>query len=156
MSLSDFFTFGIIPPWEVLLRILLACALGFFLGYERSRKGKPMGYRAYIIVCVTTALLAIMGQVLYEDYAYASEVLTIDLAKIIAGTLTGIGFLGAGAIMRDIDHKEVSGTATGASVWASGGLGLMLGFGQYALVLIGFLAIFISLTLLKKAVEVAE
>ena len=64
----------------------------------------------------------------------------MDLGKIIEGTMTGIGFLGAGAIIK-VEKDKVVGTATGASIWASGGLGLCLGFGMYGLALLAFLGI---------------
>jgi putative Mg2+ transporter-C (MgtC) family protein len=62
--------------------------------------------------------------------------------QVISGVLTGIGFLGAGAIIRSRDSAQVIGTATGASIWASGGMGLALGFGFYMLALISFVTIF--------------
>ncbi len=72
--------------------------------------------------------------------------MTLDLGKIIAGVLTGIGFLGAGAIIK-VEKTQIVGTATGASIWAAGGIGLCLGFGMYGLALIGFLAVVCILVL---------
>ena len=109
-----------------------------------------MGRRAYMIIAVITALLAVTGLELYEDHKNASEVLIIDLAKIISGTLTGIGFLGAGSILHEGKHERVVGASTGASIWASGGLGLMIGFGHLLPALLGFLVIFGALSLMKN------
>ena len=129
---------------EATIRIVLAMAFGFVLGIDRDRKNKPIDFRAFMIVAVTTCIVAILGQEIYLLYEDASQVAGIDLAKIISGVLTGIGFLGAGAIIHRGDN-EIVGTATGASIWASGGIGLALGFGSYALAFLAFVAIAIIL-----------
>ena len=146
------FGLEIVPYSEAALRVFIACVIGFILGFDRAQKAKPMGYRTYIIVAVTTCLLAIMGQEIYADYSDVKEVLRIDLGKIISGVVTGIGFLGAGAIIRD-DKNQIIGSATGASIWASGGIGLMLGFGFYSLAVIGFMTIFFVLAYLHRIVD---
>lgn len=134
-------SFTAIGYGEVFLRIFLAGFFSFLLGYERQIRDKPMGCRSYMIVSITTCLLAMMGLELFANYNGNGEgFLALDLGKIIAGTLTGIGFLGAGAILRR-DDNHVIGTATGASVWASGTLGLVIGFGFYALAAIGYITI---------------
>ena len=125
---------------EVCLRVFLAMSFGFVLGWDRDSKNKPIDFRAYMIVCVATCLIAMATQELYADFANSENLLSLDLGKIMAGTLTGIGFLGAGAIIKRDDH-QVIGTATGASIWAAGSIGLVLGFGIYPLAIIGFLSI---------------
>jgi len=131
---------------ELLLRVGLAACFGLMIGYDRNRKNKPVDFRVYVIVSVATTILAILGQELYVEYASAETVVSIDLAKIISGVMTGIGFLGAGAIIKRDDDKVV-GTATGASIWASGGIGLTIGFGAYGLALITFAVILVILLL---------
>lgn len=131
----DFFSIG-----EVIVRMLLAVLLAMVLGLERYRKNKPIDYRAFVIISLASCVLAMMAQELYADYAGAEHVVTMDLAKIVAGVLSGIGFLGAGAIIKQQDG-DVVGTATGASVWASGVIGLTIGFGFYALAVLMFLFI---------------
>lgn len=143
----------IISLQELGLRLALICAMGFLLGYDREEKHKPIGYQSYVIIGVITCLIAIMSQELYANFQHSGDTLNIDLAKIVAGTLTGIGFLGAGAIIKREDGEKVVGTATGASIWAAGGLGLMLGFGFYALSIPGFLIIWFSLGLLPKIIN---
>lgn len=151
--------FDVVSFEESLLRLVLALCFGIILGLERDAKDKPIDFRAYMIICVTTCMLAIMGQELYEDYSGANNVVSVDLAKIISGVLTGIGFLGAGAIIKR-SNDDVVGTATGASVWASGAIGLSLGFGMYGLAIIVFLLIaatlFTGKILLRKTEEAAE
>ncbi|WP_085899493.1 MgtC/SapB family protein [Kiloniella majae] len=129
---------------ELLLRIGLTMAFGLVLGLERDTKNKPIDFRAYMIVAVTTCVLAILGQEIYSDFASAKDIVKVDLSTIVSGVMTGIGFLGAGAIIQRGDR--VVGTATGASIWAAGGIGLTIGFGFYTLGIVAFGAI--SLTLL--------
>jgi len=135
---DHYFGLNTITYTELGVRMFLACIFGFILGYNRSKEGKPLGYRVYIIVCVTTCLLGLMAiemQGFLED-----EIKTLDVGKIVSGVLTGIGFLGAGAIMKK-DDDHLMGTTTGACIWGAGALGLLLGFGYYALALIGFAVI---------------
>ncbi|WP_417432067.1 MgtC/SapB family protein [Kiloniella sp.] len=124
---------------ELLLRVGLAMVVGLVLGLERDSKNKPIDFRAYMIVAVTTCVLAILGQEIYSDFSSAENIVKVDLSSIISGVMTGIGFLGAGAIIQRGDR--VVGTATGASIWASGGIGLTIGFGFYALGIVAFGAI---------------
>lgn len=127
---------------------MLAFLFGLAIGYDRKTKDKPIGYQSYAIIAITTCLLAIMSQELYLQFK-SLEDFTLDLGKVISGVLTGIGFLGAGAIIKR-DDTEVIGTATGASIWAAGGIGLMLGFGFYVLSFLGFVSILLTLHFLPK------
>ncbi len=122
------------------IRILLAVIFGLVIGWDREAKNKPIDFRAYMIVAAATCAIAVVGQEVYMDFGSGDTIASIDLGKVIAGVLTGIGFLGAGAIIQDGDTKVV-GTATGASIWASGVFGLALGFGQYGVAFITFLVI---------------
>lgn len=133
---------------ELILRVGLAMGFGLLLGLDRDTKNKPIDFRAFVIVAVTTCIIAIMGQELYAELSIGSEDVAspLDFAKIIAGVLTGIGFLGAGAIIHKSDDRVV-GTATGASIWAAGGMGLALGFGFYGIAVVAFVAIALTLVL---------
>jgi putative Mg2+ transporter-C (MgtC) family protein len=142
-----------ISLFEVILRIVLAGGFGLALGLERYWKNKPMDFRAFMIVAVTSCVIAIMAQEVYADYSASDKTIRLDFMQIIAGVLTGIGFLGAGAIIRSRDGAQVIGTATGASIWASGGIGLALGFGFYVLSAISFLAIFSVLFVFGLAIR---
>jgi len=124
----------------MVVRILLACLFGMIFGLERNSKNKPINFRAYMIVAMTSCIVAILGQELGHEFAQYDGVMSMDLGKIVSGTLTGIGFLGAGAIMKLSDNRVV-GTATGASIWACGGIGLTLGFGYYSLALAAFVVV---------------
>lgn len=139
-SIAAYLNVTVIPAHEMAIRIVLAAVFGFLIGFDRDRKNKPIGFRPYMIVCVTTTVLAITGIELQAEFYTNESVASVDLAKVISGVVTGIGFLGAGAIFRR-DGDGVVGMATGASIWAAGGIGLAVGFGFYLLSIMGFVAV---------------
>ena len=105
---------------EMALRLLLAAALGAAIGYQRARAGKPAGLRTHMLICVGSALFTVVSV-----HGFGA-----DPARIAAGIVTGIGFLGAGAIL----HREggiVEGLTTAATIWAVAGIGLAAGAGLY-------------------------
>lgn len=104
----------------MLLRLLLACALGMVVGLEREFAGKTAGFRTHTLVCVGAALFTLVS-------IYAFEA---DMARVAAGVVTGVGFLGAGAII----HREggsIEGLTTAASIWAVAAIGLTAASGLY-------------------------
>ena len=107
---------------DMILRLLLAAALGAIIGYQRERADKPAGLRTHILICEGSALFTVAS--LYGFGAVA------DPARIAAGIVAGIGFLGAGAII----HREgglVGGLTTAATIWAVAAIGLAAGAGLY-------------------------
>jgi putative Mg2+ transporter-C (MgtC) family protein len=109
---------------EIVLRILLAAALGAIIGYQRERAGKPAGLRTHVLICVGAALFTIAS-----TYGFGG---VGDPARVAAGIVTGIGFLGAGAIF----HREagiVQGLTTAATIWAVAAIGLATGAGLYVI-----------------------
>ena len=136
---------------DAILRVALALLFGFCLGYDRVQKNKPVDFRVYMVVTATTCLLAIMGLELVGHYDHSDENVNIGLLRIVQGVLTGIGFLGAGAIIQPSDSdNRIIGSTTGASIWGSGAMGLMLGFGMYGLALLGFAMLAIVLIVFGK------
>lgn len=106
----------------MVLRLLLAAALGAIIGYQRERAGKPAGLRTHILICIGSALFTI-GSL----YGFG---VTADPARVAAGIVAGIGFLGAGAIMRR-EEGIVEGLTTAATIWAIAAIGLAAGAGLY-------------------------
>ena len=106
---------------EMVLRLLLAAALGAIIGYQRERAGKPAGLRTHILICVGAALFTVTS-----IYGFG----TADSARVAAGVVAGIGFLGAGAIIRG-GEGIVAGLTTAATIWAVAGIGLAAGAGLY-------------------------
>jgi len=129
---------------ELVVRITLALLFGLLIGIDRDTKNKPVDFRVYMLVCMTSCIMAILSQELYADFNTAESVVSVDLGKIISGVLTGVGFLGAGAIIKRGDN-QVIGSATGASIWASGGIGLTIGFGFYMLAFAAFISVLVIL-----------
>jgi putative Mg2+ transporter-C (MgtC) family protein len=141
---------------DLVIRITAAALAGLILGLDRDIKGKPIDFRAYIIICIASAMMAMITQELIIDLPENNENLKLDPYRIIEGVLIGIGFLGAGTIIKRSDGQkgnEVIGTATGASIWATGGLGLAIGFGMYVLAGVAFLGIFLTLCLFSNLME---
>jgi len=106
----------------IILRLLLATALGAIIGYQRERAGKPAGLRTHILICLGAALFTVAS---IYGFGPAS-----DPARIAAGVLVGVGFLGAGIILRT-GEGIVAGLTTAATIWAVAGIGLAAGAGLY-------------------------
>jgi len=107
---------------EMVLRLLAATALGAIIGYQRERAGKQIGLRTHILICVGAALFTIAS-----IYGFGA---TGDAARIAAGVVVGVGFLGAGAIIRS-GEGIVAGLTSAATIWAVAGIGLAAGAGLY-------------------------
>lgn len=115
----------------VFLNLLGALLLGLVVGYERSYRGRAAGMRTYGLVCMASAALTVIAG--YPDHWYGGNMVVsigADPTRIIQGVVTGIGFLGAGVIMRE--GFNISGLTTAASIWASSAIGILVGIGFYA------------------------
>ncbi|MDQ2819410.1 MAG: MgtC/SapB family protein [Pseudomonadota bacterium] len=124
-SASEIATNGLI-----LLNLLGALLLGMVVGYERSFRGRAAGMRTYGLVCMASAALVIVAG--YPGFWYGGHGATmasVDPTRVIQGVVTGIGFLGAGVIMRE--GFNISGLTTAASIWTSSVIGILIGVGFY-------------------------
>ncbi len=115
-----------IPAWEVVVRLLLATLLGGLVGLERESVNRPAGFRTHILVCVGSALLMITSIQVFQMFA---GVTNADPARIAAQVVSGIGFLGAGTILRE--GANIRGLTTAASLWVIAAIGLAAGAGLY-------------------------
>ncbi|HNS00559.1 MAG TPA: MgtC/SapB family protein [Planctomycetota bacterium] len=122
------------------LRLGTAIFAGGLIGFEREVRGKAVGMRTNILICLGACLLMIISQEITKTAGARG-----DPSRIAAQVVTGIGFLGAGAIIRSQLH--VSGLTTAATIWALAALGLVIGAGYYWLSVLGMLLIFLTLTL---------
>jgi putative Mg2+ transporter-C (MgtC) family protein len=114
----------------ILLNLLGALLLGLLVGYERSYHGRAAGMRTYGLVCMASAALTIIAG--YQNFWFGGHgggSAIADPTRIVQGVVTGIGFLGAGVIMRE--GFNISGLTTAASIWASSVIGIMVGVGFY-------------------------
>ena len=134
----------------VLMRLVLAIGLGGLVGLEREWKGRPAGLRTHVLVCLgaTILLIAARGASVAFQPASGSSIV-LDPNRISAGIVTGIGFLGAGAVLRTGDL--IRGLTTGATIWFVAALGIVIGNGFFPLAIVSTLAMLLFLELLDIA-----
>jgi putative Mg2+ transporter-C (MgtC) family protein len=130
--------------WEAMVRTIAALVAGGVLGLERSYHGRAAGLRTYALVSFGSALLVAGGQ--YELLAYAEQ--GAQVTRIIQGIVTGIGFLGAGVIVKE--GFTVRGLTTAASIWVAAAIGVVLGMGLYGTGLAATVATLVALTILRR------
>jgi len=132
---------------EILLKLVLAVALGGLVGLERQTSNKPAGIKTNILICVGAAMMMILsGLILGESGASGT-----DLTRIAAGVITGIGFIGAGTIIQA--RGIVVGLTTAATIWAVAGLGLVIGTGNYLVAVIFSSIILLTLVIFRYIEE---
>ena len=107
---------------RVVLRVIVAALLGALLGAERERAGKAAGLRTHMLVA--------LGAALFVLFPAESGMQIADLSRVIQGVATGIGFIGAGTILKRTDSESVEGLTTAASIWLTGAIGMAVGAGQ--------------------------
>jgi putative Mg2+ transporter-C (MgtC) family protein len=114
----------------IALHLVIALAAGAIIGLERSYHGRPAGFRTHALVCLSSSMLMVLT--VYQDTWFSSfslQQVNIDPTRMAQGIMTGIGFLGAGVIMRE--GLTVRGLTTAASIWITAGIGVMIGVGFY-------------------------
>src|SRR4029434_7555006 len=114
---------------EMLLRILAAVVAGAIIGYERSYHARPAGFRTHTLVCTASSLLMLVT--VYEAHwvRAAADLVRLDPTRMAQGIMTGIGFLGAGVIIKE--GLSVRGLTTAASIWITAAIGILAGIGFY-------------------------
>ena len=127
---------------EVFLRLVCAMLVGLVIGTEREYTHRPAGMRTHILVALGACTVSVLGEYIFMHYTN-----TADPARLSAQVVTGVGFLGAGTIMRE--GVNVKGLTTAASVWAVACLGIAAGFGHYALTVAGMILILLTLTVFE-------
>lgn len=129
---------------EICLRVALAMGIGGIIGWERENSNRPAGLRTHMLVAIGAAVVMIMGELSLDKYA---DITTMDPTRLGAQVISGIGFLGAGTILRE--GLTVRGLTTAASLWAVACLGLAAGGGFYAAAIAGTVAIILTLTIFE-------
>jgi putative Mg2+ transporter-C (MgtC) family protein len=127
---------------HVAVRLVMAALLGGLLGLERQLAGKPAGLRTHMLVCVGAALFVLVPQL--------EGMQSADLSRVIQGIVTGIGFLGAGTIIKDTGGMHVQGLTTAAGIWLTSAIGISVGMGRVSTALFGALLAFVILSLLGR------
>ena len=134
--------------WELLLRLALSCVLGGIIGYERQSRRKVAGLRTNILVCLGSCLIMVLSEALYLNVEGRTNA---DPARLAAQVVSGIGFLGAGAIMKE--GLTVIGLTTAACLWVVAGVGLAVGAGYYTGALFTTALVFATLGTLSRIDE---
>ena len=122
----------------VLIRVIAATLLGAVLGIQREKARKPAGLRTHMIVCLGTAVVVLACTASSMDIA--------GLSRVIQGIVTGIGFIGAGSILKLSEEREIRGLTTAAGLWMTAAIGVAVGLGSLGVALIGTALTFIVLS----------
>ncbi len=143
MMIADIFPWLLTPSLPtILIRTLLAVICAGALGYDRNIHGASAGLRTHILVCVGAMLAMSTGQ-------FAAMYYSSDATRIGAQVVSGIGFLGAGSIMVT-KGNHIQGLTTAAGLWAAACIGLALGIGFYEGAIVGAIAVYITIHMLRK------
>ncbi|MGB2706052.1 MAG: MgtC/SapB family protein [Candidatus Omnitrophota bacterium] len=132
----------------IFLRLFLAVVCGAIIGLEREVRDKAAGLRTHILVCIGACLFGMLGLELTASYRDA------DMLRLAQGLLIGVGFLGAGVIMRE--GASIRGLTTAAGIWVMGAVGLAIGVGSYHIALVGTLFSFLTIALFGKVEKLVK
>ena len=141
--------------YEVALRIVLAIIIGGVVGFNREYENRPAGIRTHVLVCLGATVAALiqvqLGYYVVNEIAKTPNltgVLSVDTGRVICQVISGVGFLGAGTIIRT--KASVKGLTTAASIWAVACVGIAVGMGFYTISVLSGIGIVIALVLLKR------
>jgi putative Mg2+ transporter-C (MgtC) family protein len=133
---------------RIAARLLTAVILAALVGFERGKHGRAAGLRTHMMVALGAALFTIVGM---EEGAQPS-----DLSRIVQGIAAGVGFLGAGAILKMTSEKDILGLTTAASIWLTAAIGLAAGAGQLWSALFATILALIILIYLRRVERMAN
>jgi putative Mg2+ transporter-C (MgtC) family protein len=139
---------------RVMVRLTLAAFLGGLLGIEREQKGKAAGVRTHMLVAMGAAMFVLVSQ--------QTGMLSADLSRVVQGIVAGVGFLGAGAILkghvkgRSDDEEQVKGLTTAAGIWLTAAIGVAAGMGREATAVLSTLLALGILALVPRLVRMLE
>jgi len=132
----------LILDWNGIMKLIIAAILASLIGYDREKQNKAAGIRTNVIVAVISCVIMILSVKVAQSSGLIDGV-EGDPARLAAQVVSGIGFLGAGTIIKQED--KIEGLTTAASLWGVAGLGLAVGYGLYDISIAAALIIFISL-----------
>jgi putative Mg2+ transporter-C (MgtC) family protein len=127
---------------HVVVRLIAAALLGAVIGIQREHAGKPAGLRTHMLVALGAALFVIAPL----EFGMSPE----DLSRVIQGLATGIGFLGAGAILKLREEREITGLTTAAGIWLTAAIGVAVGLGRWGSAALGVVMTWIILAVLGR------
>jgi putative Mg2+ transporter-C (MgtC) family protein len=129
---------------RVIFRLTVAAMLGAIVGVERERAGKSAGVRTHMLVALATSLFVVA--------ALEAEMSIADISRIIQGLAAGIGFIGAGAILKRADEREITGLTTAAGIWMTAAVGVAVGLGRWGSAVISVLLTLLILTAVHQLI----
>ena len=132
-TISTFLENNVFVYGEMFMRIFVSACLGFLIGMDRSFKNKPAGIKTYTYVCVACALITIISIESAEALSEHDTGKMMDPMRLAAQIVSGLGFLGAGLILKD--GLKVKGLTSAAMIFFAGGVGIGIGAGFYSLVI---------------------
>lgn len=132
----------------MIVRLALSVVLGGLIGFERQMHRRTAGLRTNILVCLGSCLIMLLSQYVFE--VFRDDVM-VDPSRIASSIITGIGFLGAGAILRERDKEAVRGLTTAACLWVVAAIGMAVGCGFYSAALVTTVFTLIVLFFLRHA-----
>lgn len=127
---------------RAVLRLAMAALLGAVIGYEREKRGRDAGLRTHILVSLGAAIFAVVP--------LQSGMEIADFSRVLQGIVAGVGFLGAGAIIKMNKYEEIRGLTTAASIWVAAAIGVAAGSGREATAVISTLAALFVLAVLRR------
>ena len=133
---------------KIAIRLAVAALAGALIGFEREKTGKAAGLRTHMLVTIGSALFVIVP--------VTQDVAPGDMSRVIQGIVTGIGFLGGGAILKLAEDRRIKGLTTAAGIWMAAAIGIAAGFGRIGAVLLGTLfalAVLSTLGWLERSIE---
>ncbi|HUG79150.1 MAG TPA: MgtC/SapB family protein [Burkholderiales bacterium] len=133
---------------EILFRLVVALVVGSLIGLERSHRGRPAGFRTHALVCLASSLLMLIT--VYETHWFPATPdarVILDPTRMAQGIMTGIGFVGAGAVIKE--GMTVRGLTTAASIWVTAAIGILTGIGFYFAAVTGTLLTLGTLSLFR-------
>jgi len=130
----------------VCFRLVLAIILGGIVGYEREKNNRPAGFRTHILVCFGAAIVSMIQDQLRLNIL---DLAKTDLGRLGAQVISGVGFLGAGSIMKE-KGETIGGLTTAAGIWATACVGLGIGWGFYNIAIVAILFMIIIMVSLKR------
>lgn len=133
---------------RILLRLTLAALLGGLLGIEREKKGKAAGVRTHMLVAMGAALFVLVSQQEGMDSA--------DLSRVVQGVIAGVGFLGAGTILKSDHEDRVKGLTTAAGIWLTAAIGVAAGLGRESTAVLSTLLALAIFSLMPRIVNLME
>ena len=139
---------------EVVIRLALAVVVGGLIGYEREFQNRPAGFRTHILVCLGAAITSMIQLHSIQEttnmilqHPELATAMKVDIGRLGAQVITGVGFLGAGTIIHE--KGSVKGLTTAASIWTVACIGLAAGLGYYTLTILATICVFIVLVFFK-------